>query len=120
MARANVMVQRVSGSTLTFTAAADLLANTPFYVNGHHGYVMDDVSAGEQATLDMSCTVWQQNLGALSGAVGQIIYIGANSVLSTSATNTRPFAIVQKAKDSNNIADITILGQNITVPTSGA
>ena len=77
---------------------------------GFHGIAMADAAAGETVALEVESRVHALNVGALTAAKGDQLYISAAGALTTTNTD-RYFGRVVRAKDSNNVAWVRLAAQ---------
>lgn len=113
MAEKNHNVSDGQTVDLTLVASAAKEKGTPWYQNGFHGVLMEDASSGDSVALDIGLREWQINVGALTAAKGDVLYINTTTGALSNTDTDRPFGKVSQAKDSNNIAWVVILPQEV-------
>jgi len=79
-------------------------------VQGFHGTVMNDGVSGQEVALEIAQRVVEVNIGSLTGAKGEIIYMNGAGVLTNTNTD-RPVLKVVKAKNAGNYVQALVLPQ---------
>lgn len=82
---------------------AGVSKGTPILSDGFHGIAMHDAASGETVAIEIAQREHELNVGGVTAAKGDILYITTANVISNTNTN-RAFFKVTVAKDSNNIA----------------
>jgi len=100
------------GRTVQITLLTTKEKGDPHYLEGFHGVVQEDGSSGDSISLDIGTREWQVNVGSLTAAKGDVLYIDTDGALTNTDTD-RSFGKVSQAKDSNNVALVILLPQEV-------
>lgn len=86
----------------------------PVYVDQYHGVTLAAAEAGEAVAVEIEQSVHELTVpSTVAAAKGDLVYIttDGNHTLSASASGTRLFGRVWRARDSNNVAWIRLAAQ---------
>lgn len=112
MAQNNVLIHPDAVQSIKVDLTETAEANQPYLAHGLHGVLLQDGDSGDIVAMDVSQRTWQINVGSLTAAKGDILYIDASGDLTNTDTD-RTFGYVVAAKDSNNVADVLIAPQEV-------
>jgi len=106
------MSMRQQGGAVDVTVTQEaVLKGEPVLADGFHGIAMQNASSGDEIAIEIAQRVHELNVGSLTAAKGDILYITAAGALTNTVGSNKKFGKVVSAKDSNSIAWVLLLPQ---------
>ena len=78
---------------------------------GWNGVAMRDFTSGETVAIETTQREFVFNIGALTGAKGDVLYLTSAGALSNTASGNTPVIKITKAKNSDNVVWAKLLPQ---------